>query len=408
MHRTRILHLALAAFAAFVTNTQSAAAQSGSAPTPSGPTVTFDGRGITIRGTDSVTSVNLRFRLQEMAALTSRDDGPLTLRRSQLFVRRARIRLEAIVHDPRLKVNLQLAFSRLDLDQDNSGFANVLRDALVTWQWTPRFSTAFGQTKLPGLRETMTTSNELVFADRSILHALFVVERDVGVFANYARDFGKMRVSLRSSVTSGEGRNPTTGDGGLAYSSRLDVMPLGAFANNGDFSEGGINPQPQPRISFGAAVSRNDGAIRTGGQSGPALYAQRDLTTAFGDVLFKSGHFSLATEYAHRSSGAPITTSGTSSRFIFAGEGVMTQASYLIARAHLEPAVRVAFERPALPIRPLSAASPIAEASAGITRYVVGHKVKWQLEIIHDSFRDYVTRLSRGEWTGRGSIEVGI
>jgi hypothetical protein len=44
----------------------------------------------------------------------------------------------------------------------------------------------------------------------------------------------------------------------------------------------------------------------------------------------------------------------------------------------------------------------------GLTRYLNAHRVKWQGELLHDDYRNALTRTTRGAWTLRSSLEVGI
>jgi len=56
--------------------------------------VTFDGRGVTVRGTDGITALNVRFRVQQVYAVTAADASGFDVTRTQFAVRRMP-RLEA-------------------------------------------------------------------------------------------------------------------------------------------------------------------------------------------------------------------------------------------------------------------------------------------------------------------------
>ncbi len=377
------------------------------APAFPNPAVTLDGKGITIQGTDSVTRLNLRFRMQELMSVTDRDDDE-TGRPSQvnMMVRRARLRLEGTLRDPRLRVNVQLSFARLDMDQEATGFANVLRDAYITWQATPTFAIAAGQAKLPGNRQRQVSSSELQLPDRSLVNARFTVDRDVGVFASWLHDFGTPRLVLRAAVSAGEGRNPMPGDAGLAFTARAELLPFGAFLNGGDYVEGSAGVrQPGTRVAIGVASSRNDGAVRTGGQLGAKLHAPRSMTTHFADVVVKRGGFTLAAEYAHRTANDPVTQLGSDVRYVFTGQGVHVQTSWLLPGTRIEPVARMTWVGAAAPIRGQAGAEDVREAAVGIARYVHGHRIKYQGEVMRTVFRGAG---GRGEVGARFGVEVGI
>lgn len=379
------------------------------APAFPNPAITLDGRGITINGTDSVTRLNLRFRVQELMSVVSGrdDDGDLAITQASLLVRRARLRLEGTLKDPRLRVNVQLSFARLDMDQENTGIANVLRDAYVTWQATPSLAIAAGQAKLPGNRQRQVSSSELQLPDRSLVNARFTVDRDVGVFASWMHDFGHRRLVVRGAVSNGEGRNPQPADAGLAWTGRVEFLPFGAFANGGDYVEGSAGQtQPGHRLSVAAAISHNSRAIRAGGQLGARLFAPRSMTTHFVDAVYKHAGTTVAGEYARRRAGNPVTLSGNERRFVYVGDGVHLQASQWLPWWRLEPIVRVTRVTAARGIRGYAGGESVDEVGAGLARYVQGHRVKYQAEVQRTRFRGTVS--VRHETAVRFGLEVGI
>ncbi len=382
-----------------------AAAQSAARDTLA-PTIRLGDHGLVFASGDGFSYVAFRFRVQEWAVFSTDDEGP-EIERTLLAVRRARLRLESVVWDPRLKVNLQFSFSRGDQDFENSNFPNVLRDAYVTWQATPRLALTAGQMKLPGNRQRVISSGELQFPDRSIVNAAFTIDRDVGVIATYHQMAGAVPFTLRAAVSGGEGRNAAAGDAGLAYTARAEFLPLGAFAAGGDYFEGDLLRETHPKLAVGVSVSHNEHAMRTGGQLGKRLFAPRDMTTGLVDVLFKYRGFAAGAEAARRVARDPITVDGSDTLFVLAGEGLTLQASYLFARA-IEPAVRVSIVRPHADLAGLPGAERQRQGSVGVTRYLKGHRVKVQGELMRDDFYDAVTRARRHAWGLRTSLEVGI
>lgn len=382
----------------------------GAQPAPAfpNPAITLDGKGVTINGSDGTTKLNLRFRVQELLSATSEGETDFGVGKTNIAVRRMRLRLEGTLRDPRLRVNVQLAFARADLDLENSGTVNVIRDAYVTWQFTPHFAGSIGQAKLPGNRQRLVSSSEIQSPDRSPVNALFTVDRDVGVFGSYSRELGRARLVVRGAVSTGEGRNPSVGDGGLAYTSRVELLPLGAFTNGGDYIEGDLAREPKLKLSMAVGVSHNDRASRTGGQLGIPLFGERSMTTHFADAMIKRHGVMLEAEYAHRQSQDPITVNGATRRYIYAGEGVNVQASWLVPHHNWEPQLRYSVVTPARAIRAESGAEALAESALGLARYVNGHRIKMNSEMIHTRYDDLFRQHKRGEWTLRMGAEVGI
>jgi phosphate-selective porin OprO/OprP len=376
-------------------------------PDSAKPPVEFNDRGITFNARDGVSSLNLRFRVQEWAVFTTGNNN-LSLAQTQFATRRARLRLEGVVWDPRLTVIMQLAFARSDMDPDQPpGVVNVVRDAVIRWRATPRFTIAAGQTKLPGNRQRMNSSSELAFADRSLVNNVLGVDRDVGVFGYYENRDLKTPFNVRFAVTEGEGRNPSTGDAGLSYTGRVEWLPLGAFTGTSDFTEADLAREKEGRLSIGTAISRNDGAVRTNGQLGKSLFAPRGITTLFADAIFKRQGFSISGEYIRKSSPNPVTRSGTEARYVPTGEGVSMQAGY-VTLSRFEPVFRFSQLTPNSDLASQPDVEWQREFSVGLNRYLKGHRVKVQGELMHDEYRKLLNGARRNTWTFRTSIEVGI
>lgn len=348
--------------------------------------VSLDDRGLVFTAPARATEVALRFYIHPLLTLqTDEESGPV--RRVGLLIRRARVSLAGTAIDPRLRFVFQFGLSRQDAASDTVGFTNALADALITWNWTPQFYTGIGQAKVYGNRASLTPVSELEFAERSIMSATFALDRDAGLFAGYTLPLGNRPLTVRGNVTSGDGRNATVGDAGLAYTARIDWLPLGPFAGNGAFSESDLKREPSARVALGVAYSRNDDAIRVGGQTGQTLFEPRDMRTLFVDAVFKRRGFAATAEFARRTARDPITTSGPDSRAVFAGRGVSAQASYLLRGGFL-PVARVSRITPEEAIYGTPGAVERTQSSAGLVHYLRGHRLKWQLEFGHDASRD--------------------
>lgn len=368
------------------------------------PPVEFNNLGLVFNGTDGFSYFALRFRIQQWASVAT-EDGQAGIARSQLFIRRSRVRFQARVWDPRLTADVQLSFARGDLDFENSGFPNILRDAVVRWRATPNLEIMGGQTKLPGNRQRVMSSGEQQFPDRSIVNGTFTLDRDMGLWAEYTTGTARVPVILKGALSSGEGRAVNTGNAGIAYTGRVELLPLGAFLNGGDQFEGDLSREPEPRVSIGVTVSHNEQGEREGGQLGRYLFAPRDMSVAHADVLLKIRGFSFSTELMRRRAADPITTDGIETRTVKVGSGVTAQAAYLFLN-NVEVGARWSRVDPHRSIWTEMEAQQ--QVSGVLTRYLQGHRVKLHFEVLRDDFRDNLSGATRGGWTARTSFEFGI
>ncbi|MBK8227019.1 MAG: porin [Flavobacteriales bacterium] len=325
---------------------------------------------------DSVFALNLRFRMQSRAGITTVGGDDLSVDAVDLRIRRLRLRLDGHVLARKLRYYVQLNFSRADLDLEGDVIAQPLRDALVYYYFGTNFYVGFGQGKLPGNRQRVISSGNQQFPDRSIANAAFTLDRDVGAFAYWTIPIGEQLVQLKGALTSGEGRGALIGNNGICYTGRLEWLPFGQFANSGDFSEGDLEMEAMPRLSLAAGYSYNDDAIRSGGQLGQELYAPTDMGTFIADAVLKYQGWALSAEAFQRDSDEPITTSETGAvRFVTSGQGLNAQLSKHF-RSHWEIASRYTIVRPTGEVTALRARTE--ESLLGINRYLNGHRIKLQ------------------------------
>lgn len=217
------------------------------APKPKAPLFSFKfGNGLGITTPDSLFSINFRFRVQSRVGYVSESDKDLTPEEFNFLVRRMRLRIGGFIYTPRLTYNVQLSFSRQDMDWDVSQVPNVLRDAMIAYETKQGLTFAIGQGKLPGNRQRVVSSGELQFADRSIVNAALTLDRDFGLFVTYAKNIKNFHFLIKTSLSSGEGRNYLKSDKGLAYTARLELLPLGKFTDKGDYFEGDLIREEKP------------------------------------------------------------------------------------------------------------------------------------------------------------------
>lgn len=336
--------------------------------------IRFD-KGLGFNAPDSVFGLNLRFRMQNRAGFQTVSTDDLSVDLVEARVRRLRLRLDGYIKNQKLNYYVQLSFSRSDQDWDGTHVPNVIRDAMVYYHFTPKFYIGFGQGKLPGNRQRIISSGQLQFADRSMVNAEFNIDRDFGLMFYYSDVFAGLDYNLKGAVSSGEGRNALASDNGLAYTGRVEFMPLGRFIKDGDFSEGDLEHELTPKLSLAAGYSYNHKAIRRAGQRGNPLYEQRDLKNFYGDILFKYSGWAWYGEYMQRMVDDPFTYSGEEMIYIYSGNGVNTQVSYCFQN-FWEIAGRYSIVNPSEEISQYT--STTSDYTIGVTKYLYRHKVKLQ------------------------------
>jgi len=288
-------------------------------PTSKNPYFNFK-NGLGFSTPDSAYSINIRFRMQNRLLMNTVSDEDINPSSYEFRVRRCRLSFTGHVYNPKWSYYLQLSFSRGDMDwsmNDASNYntgPNVVRDAIVYYKPIKHLQIGVGQTKLPGNRQRVVSSGALQFYDRSPANSNFTLDRDAGVFLNYSFHLGKtFKTIIKAAATSGEGRNSNSSNYGLAYSGRMEILPLGDFTDGGDYFEGDVVREPKPKISLGGGFHLNDMAVRTQGQLGKDLYEPRSYETYFADFLFKFKGFALSSEYLRRNCDNPVTKNSAGS-----------------------------------------------------------------------------------------------
>lgn len=362
--------------------------------------------GISIRK-DSLFLLNLRFRIQNRIGFTTLAGDDLSPASVDARVRRLRLRFDGFVLQRRIQYYIQLSFTKADMELETGQIPQPIRDAMVYYHFNRRFYLGFGQSKLPGNRQRVISSGNQQFADRSIANGLYTIDRDFGVFAYYTRPIGTQQVQLKGAFTTGEGRGASPGDAGMAYTGRVEWLPMGAFTNAGDYSEGDLEFEPKPKVSLAATYCWNERARRTGGQLGFDLYERRDIGTFIAEALLKYQGWAWSNEYFDRRSPDPLTYSPEGAvRAIQVGQGFNTQLSKLF-RSRYEVATRYTF---VLPERGVDGQTRhTEEILLGGTRYLNGHRIKVQLYAGYRWFEGRMALDAPGNaWTTMFQVEFGI
>lgn len=358
---------------------------------------------------DSLFLMNLRFRMQNRAGFNTNSGSDLGVDDYEMKVRRLRLRFDGYVINPKFQYYIQLAFSKADLNLEEHDVAQPVRDAILYYVFNGNFYMGFGQSKLPGNRQRVNSSGNLQFADRSIVNSMLTLDRDFGFFGYYTFRMPESLLMLKGAVTTGDGRNASAINNGLAYTGRMEYLPFGAFKNSGDYSEGDLEFEETPKLSVGATFSKNFKATKTGGQLGDELlFGTRDLTSVIVDAIFKYRGWAASSEYISRDADNPVIAIDHQgdAQYVVTGYGINTQLSKMLSRK-TELAVRYAFVDPDEEIETVQDRTD--EALVGVTRYLSGHRIKIQGNIGYRWLDGNQSLEHPGNnWTGMVQVEFGI
>jgi len=241
---------------------------------------------------------------------------------------------------------------------------------------------------VPGNRERVISSGNLQFVDRSRLNSRFTLDRDVGIMLKHHHTFGE-RFLLREKVafTSGEGKNITAANvGGTALTMQIEALPFGKFQSKGDYIGAAIKRETEPKLAVAVAYDINKDAGRTRGRKGSFIvdnngdFIGQDLTNLHADLMFKYQGTSLMVEYAKTSAdGGPqiIGEDGQLYGTYYTGTGVNVALGYMFP-SNWEIAGRWTDIKPEEEV-----ASNETQYTLGLSKYVVGHKLKVQSDITY-------------------------
>lgn len=337
------------------------------------------GKGVSFVATDSSASLKMGFRFQTLvvAERSLEKNAPID---KEMMVRRARLKFDGFAFSPRLEYKVELGISNRDnggiISQGSNG-ANLILDAVLKYQVSKNFELWFGQTKLPGNRERVISSQKLQFVDRSLVNSNYNLDRDIGVQLHHKANIGQVVIMDKYAVSMGQGRDITMSDsGGLSYTGRIEVLPMGEFTGDGDYFDADLAREKTPKLSLGVGYSYNNNAMRKNGELGSFLKETRDLKTFFADVMLKYRGWSVTSEYMNKQSDvSPILKDG--SNYFTTGQGWNLQSGYLF-RNNIEVAGRYTIIDPSTVLQTEGKNYIIKEYTLGVSKYLSGHNLKIQ------------------------------
>ncbi len=354
------------------------------------PKVEF-GKGINFTSKDNSFSTKFHLRFQSLFVYTYDEENESSS--SQFLIRRSRLKFDGFVLSKKVKYKVELGLSNRDIsvnkeDGNTRDAARIILDAVLKWQFAKHWSLWVGQTKLPGNRERVISSANLQFVDRSLVNSRYNIDRDAGLQLRGKYTLGKAIFAPSFAISQGEGRNITSENfGGYDYTFHLDFLPFGTFTNKkGDYISSDLERSPKPKLAIGFTYDYNDGAVRSGGQLGSFVknaegdYIENSLSTIFVDMMFKYKGFSVMSAYADKRSGNPL---GVDSLSVFnTGTGFNAQLGYLTP-IDLELAVRYTT---VMRDHEFSGIKNENQYTFGVSRYIVGHSLKFQSDITRITF----------------------
>jgi hypothetical protein len=342
-------------------------------------------------GKDSSWTMNVSARMQ-ILAISNWDavDGGLINPEQNFLVRRARLKFDGFAYSPKLEYKLELGLSNRDISGTSPFTSNTPRyilDAVVKWNFYENFVLWFGQTKLPGNIERVISSGNLQQVDRSLLNSRFTIDRDMGFQLRHKLNLSeKFLVREIFAVSQGEGRNITTGNlGGHQYTTRLELLPFGEFLSNGEYKGSDHKREQTPKLMVAATFDSNQNAVKTRSNQGSYMFNdtgfyETDINTLFIDAMFKYNGFSFMGEYAHRTADNPIAINSDGSLTgdeVLVGDGINLQTGYLF-KNNLEVSGR--FTNIKLDEK-ITGRNPQSQYTLGLSKYIVGHKLKIQTDL---------------------------
>lgn len=343
------------------------------------------GNGVTVVAADESFSMKFNARVQSLF-ITEVPEMDFSEVETNWLIRRSRLKFSGFAYNPKLQYKIELGLSNRDHGgetPETNNTSNLILDAFIKWKVVDNFEIWVGQTKLPGNRERVISSQKLQFVDRSLVNSRFNIDRDMGIQFRNKHMLGGMVFKEAVAISQGEGRNRTVGNqGGLEYTGRVEFLPMGEFTRKGDYVSSDLEREATPKLAIGLTFDHNANAARERGNLGSyvADTAYNSLQTVLADFMFKYNGWVVAGEYANKKALGDRLVAGD--EFIsnyYTGSGVNVQLGYLF-KNNVEPAFRYTEITPES--AGLSSDRDLQKMyTFGLSKYVVGHSLKVQTDV---------------------------
>jgi len=317
---------------------------------PKGITAGHDGKHFFLASADDGFKLTIGGQMQFRFIANSREDSGSDDFESGFQLRRTKIAIGGHIMNPKIGYKIVLAAER-------SGGDVLLEDFALSYKLTDNLKIAFGQMKLPFLREELLSSSRQLAVDRSSVTEYFTLDRGQGVQLAYSADTFKTAFMISDGADSeGEDFNDDKTD--IALTARVDVKLLGDWKRMKDF----VAWRGDDSGAFlGAAVHYQVG------ETGSTASNDNFLVWTV-DGLYKVEGFSIM---------AAINGLSTDNQSgdDFDDLGVLVQAAYMITD-QLQPYVRYDF-------LDIDGADEINMITAGANYYFKKHNAKFTADIVY-------------------------
>lgn len=355
-------------------------------------------------GQDSTWTMKIASRMQFLSTSTwdEGSDSGWVNPNQNFLVRRARLKFNGFAYTPKLKYKLELGLSNRDISGASDFTSNAPRyilDAVVMWNFYENLELWVGQTKLPGNIERVISSGNLQQVDRSLLNSRFNIDRELGIQLRHHFNLSdNFLIREKFAISQGEGRNITSGNlGGHQYTARLELLPFGKFESKGEYSGSDLKREAKPKLMLAATYDSNQNAVKNRSNQGSYMtndtgFYETNINTFFLDAMFKYNGFSLMGEYANRDAKDPLAKNADGTLTgdeVQVGDAFNLQAGYLFL-SNWEVSGRytdINLDQA------ITGRNPETQYTLGLSKFIVGHKLKVQTDLSYLSVDGGTDRL---------------
>jgi phosphate-selective porin OprO/OprP len=187
-------------------------------------------------------------------------------------------------------------------------------------------------------------------------------------------------------IAQGEGRNVTTGNiGGHQYSTRIELLPFGEFANKGDYKGSNLKLKPTPKLALGFAHDFNNNAAKIRSNQDAYMLNDTDFYTTniaafFMDAMLKHKGFSLRVEVTNKTAADALARNSDSTLTggeVQVGAGLNLQSDYLVSKTIV---TSLSYTNIALD-KNITGKGSENQYTIGFSKYISGHQLKVQTAV---------------------------
>jgi len=316
---------------------------------------------------DSSFRIRLRPVLQNQLIILRNEKDDL---QANVINRRTRFYFKGFFLNPKFNYKIQLRFEKTN---------QTLYDAAFKYHINKNWSFWFGQENLPAARSQLVSLKYLQFVERSAIHSIFDIQKDLGLWGFYKKKFSTKSIKLAFAISEGEGIFRPANNKGLSYTGRIDFLPFGAFENNGDIRGSNLMREESPKVAVGTAFSFNKNANAHRAQRGIPFpdNVTTDISTWYIDGIVKYRGFSAMIEYIRRETPNPVLEAD---KPVFDGSGFNIQGGYLTTN-NLEWSFRYAGLYTDDSIE--DSVESENNYTIGLSKFFRGHNVKLQGNLVY-------------------------